>query len=121
MLFLAPNTSKVIFIDNYHQNRGQKGVDLNTGAHAPEDYVYPSTTEAVFSTEFDTSPPYGLRPLRPIDNTFCSAGAFFPNGTLLNIAGAEGYLKGDVGINEGFGSLRSYAPGLCANDVCTQD
>ena len=51
MLFLAPNTSKVIFIDNYHQSRGQKGVDLNTGAHAPEDYVYPSTTEAVFSTE----------------------------------------------------------------------
>lgn len=83
MLFLAPNTSKVIFIDNYHQNRGQKGVDLNTGAHAPEDYVYPSTTEAVFSTEFDTSPPYGLRPLRPIDNTFCSAGAFFPNCILL--------------------------------------
>lgn len=80
--------------------------------------MYPGTTEPVFGTEF-TLTTNAIRPLKPLSNTFCSNGAFFPNGTLLNTAGAEPGSPG--GVLEGFDKLRSYVPGPCTGNVCTQD
>ncbi|MCJ1313280.1 hypothetical protein MMC25_006957 [Agyrium rufum] len=119
MVFLPPNASKTaVFIDNYHVNYGGPGVNLQTGAPSTTSYVYDDGSGiSVFGTEFNLQT-YALRKLRPLSDTFCSAGAFFPDGTLLNAAGAE---PGPTGVAEGFDKLRTYAPGPCTNGVCTQD
>lgn len=117
MVFTPPNTSTAVFIDNYHANFGGPGVDLTTGAHSPTSYVYDDGSGiSVFGTEYNLQT-NGLRKLRPLSNTFCSAGSFFPDGTLLNLAGAE---SGPNGVAEGFDRLRTYSPGPCAG-TCTQD
>ncbi|KAK7549468.1 glyoxal oxidase N-terminus-domain-containing protein [Phyllosticta citricarpa] len=118
MAFLQPFTDNAIFLDNYHPNYGGPGLNLQTGAHAPDEYVYDGTKTAVFSTEFNwrTS---ALRKLRPRSNTFCSAGAFFPDGTLLNLAGAEP--NANDGVGDGFDAIRRFAPGPCRQGKCTTD
>ena len=88
MVFLPPYTATAVFIDNYHENRGGPGYNVQTGAHSSTSYVYPGTSVSVFGTEYNLTS-NTLRLLRPLSNTFCSAGAFFPDGTLINLAGAE--------------------------------
>lgn len=68
---------------------------------------------AVFATEYDLNT-NTLRKLHPKSNTFCSAGAFFPDGTMVNFAGAEPDAK--AGVGDGFDAIRTYAPGPCAAD-----
>ena len=117
MVFIPPNTTTAVFIDNYHDNFGGPGFDLATGAPSTTPYLYEDGSGlAVFGTEYNL-PTNELRKLRPLSNTFCSAGSFFPDGTLLNIAGAE---VGPRGVAEGFDKLRTYSPGPCAG-ACTQD
>ncbi|KAK7536197.1 uncharacterized protein J3D65DRAFT_627760 [Phyllosticta citribraziliensis] len=53
MVFLQPFTDNAIFLDNYHPNYGGPGVNLQTGAHAPDEYVYDGTKTSVFSTKFN--------------------------------------------------------------------
>ena len=88
MAFLPPNTTTAVFIDNYHVNYGGPGVNLDTGAPSSTPYLYDGTDISVFGTEYDLTT-NTLRPLRPLSNTFCSAGSFFADGTLANVAGAE--------------------------------
>ena len=117
MVFLPPNTSTAVFIDNYHVNFGQSGVNLQTGAPSSTSYVYNDGSGlSVFGTEYNLNT-NALRPLRPLSNTFCSAGSFFADGTLANVAGAE---AGPTGVAEGFNKIRTYAPGPCAG-ACQQD
>ena len=117
MVFLPPNTSTAVFIDNYHVNYGQSGVNLQTGAPSSTSYVYNDGSGiSVFGTEYNLNT-NALRPLRPLSNTFCSAGSFFADGTLANVAGAE---AGPAGIAEGFNKIRTYAPGPCSG-ACQQD
>lgn len=116
MVFIPPNTTTVVFIDNYHANYGGPGVNLTDGTASPTPYLYDDGSGiSVFGTEYDLET-NNLRKLRPLSNTFCSAGAFFADGTLLNIAGAE---AGPAGVAEGFDRIRTYAPGPCTD--CTQD
>ena len=118
MVFLPPNTTTAVFIDNYHANYGGPGVNLTTGAPSPTSYIYEDGSGlSVFGTEYNLET-NELRPLRPQSNTFCSAGAFYPDGTLLNVAGAE---PGPAGVAEGFNKIRTYAPGPCNENNCTQD
>ena len=88
MVFVPPNTTTVVFVDNYHPNFGGPGVDLSTGAPSSTSYLYEGTDISVFGAEYDLLT-NGLRPLRPQSNSFCSAGSFFSDGTLANVAGAE--------------------------------
>lgn len=54
--------------------------------------------EYTFSTEFD--PKTGKTvPLTVTSNTFCSAGGFLPDGTLVNVGGAEAFRKKVEGYN----------------------
>lgn len=99
-----------------HANYGGPGYSVSTGKHSSTAYVYSGTTIPVFGTEFNLSTST-IRTLKPLSNTFCSAGAFFPDGTLLNMAGAEA----GTGVTEGFDKLRTYAPGPCAGGSCKQD
>ncbi|KAI4212296.1 MAG: hypothetical protein LQ351_005009 [Letrouitia transgressa] len=117
MVFLPPNTSTAVFLDNYHPNYGGPGVNLDSGAPSTEAYVYDGTDDAVFGTEYNLET-NSLRKLRPQSNTFCSAGAFYRDGTLVNIAGAEP--NAAAGVGDGFDRYRTYAPGPCDGD-CTQD
>ncbi|KAH7026906.1 glyoxal oxidase N-terminus-domain-containing protein [Macrophomina phaseolina] len=73
---------------------------------------------AVFATEYDLKT-NALRKLHPKSNTFCSAGAFFPDGTMVNFAGAEPDAK--AGVGDGFDAIRTYPPGPCANGACEMD
>ncbi|KAF9638058.1 putative glyoxal oxidase protein [Lasiodiplodia theobromae] len=113
MLFIPPYTGTAVFLDNYHPNFGGPGINLTTGAHSPDAYVYDGTDMAVFATEYDLNT-NTLRKLHPKSNTFCSAGAFFPDGTMVNFAGAEPDAK--AGVGDGFDAIRTYAPGPCAAD-----
>ena len=88
MVFLPPYTATAVFIDNYHANYGGPGYNVGTGKPSTTSYVYPGTSISVFGTEYNLTS-NTIRPLKPLSNTFCSAGAFFPDGTLLNLAGAE--------------------------------
>lgn len=84
MVFIPPNTSTAVFIDNYHPNFGGAGVNLKTGAPSTTSYVYDDGSGlSVFGTEYNLQT-NGLRKLRPLSDTFCSAGSFFADGTLLN-------------------------------------
>ena len=109
MVFLPPNaTNRAVFIDNYHVNYGGPGVNLQTGAPSTTSYTYDDGSGvSVFGTEYNLAT-NALRKLRPASDTFCSAGGFFPDGTLLNVAGAE---PGPASVAEGFDKLRTYAPG----------
>lgn len=127
MVFLSPFTSTAVFIDNYHPNFGD-GIDLATGAHAALPFKDPDTDLFIFGTEYnlDTNT---IRPLHPISNTFCSAGAFFPNGTMFNTGGAEPCEadgncftnQGRGPVKDGFDKIRTYNPGPCPAEGCTQD
>ncbi|KAG7005577.1 hypothetical protein G7Y79_00019g047570 [Physcia stellaris] len=116
MMFLPPNTTDAVFIDNYHVNFGGPGVDLETGSPSPTSYLYDGTEISVFGTEYNLVT-NALRPLRPLSNTFCSAGSFFADGTLANVAGAEPITKG---VADGFNKIRTYSPGPCAG-ACSTD
>ncbi|KAF4549367.1 Glyoxal oxidase-like protein [Elsinoe fawcettii] len=121
MAFLPPYTDTVVFLDNYHRNFGGPGVDLKTGKHSTEPYMEADGKTFVFGVEYSWKT-NGLRKLHPISNTFCSSGAFFPDGTLVNPSGAETY-AGDADasvIQDGRQALRYYAPGPC-DGACTQD
>jgi len=113
MVFIPPYTDTAVFIDNYHYNAGGPGYNLATGTHSKTSYVYDGTDISVFGTEYNLTT-NTLREVRPGSNTFCSAGAFFPNGTLLNMAGAE---AGTTAVTEGFDKLRIYDAGPC-NGAC---
>ncbi len=116
MVFIPPNTTTVVFIDNYHANYGGPGVNLQNGAPSTTSYLYSGTSLSVFGTEYDLR--YNsLRPVKPKSNTFCSAGAFYPDGTLVNIAGAE---PDGAGVTDGFSKIRTYAAGPCTGN-CSQD
>ncbi|KAL3422345.1 WSC domain-containing protein [Phlyctema vagabunda] len=115
MVFIPPYTDTAVFIDNYHENYGGPGYDIKTGKHSTTPYLYVGTKTSVFGTEYNLTS-NTIRPVKPLSNTFCSAGAFFPNGTLLNMAGAEDAR----GIAEGFDKLRTYNPGPC-NGACDSD
>lgn len=103
-MFLPPNTTAAVFIDNYHVNFGGPGFDLETGSPSPTSYLYDGTDISVFGTEYNLVT-NALRPLRPLSNTFCSAGSFFADGTLANVAGAEPITKGVAGKYISQGSL----------------
>ncbi|RKO85116.1 glyoxal oxidase N-terminus-domain-containing protein, partial [Blyttiomyces helicus] len=74
----------------------------------------------VFGVQYDLET-NTIRALHPHSNTFCSSGAFFPNGTLFNTGGAESSLKQPSPIQEGFNKIRTFAPGPCPAGGCTQD
>ena len=116
MVFVPPNTTTAVFIDNYHENYGGPGVNLQDGTPSKTSLVYPGTSISVFGTEYDLQS-NNLRFLKPLSNTFCSAGSFYPEGTLANVAGAE---PGPTGVAEGFNKIRTYAPGPCSGN-CSQD
>ncbi|OMP82062.1 hypothetical protein BK809_0006372 [Diplodia seriata] len=105
---------------SYHPNFGGPGTNLTTGAHSPDAYNYDGTNTAVFATEYDLNT-NALRKLHPKSNTFCSAGAFFPDGTMVNFAGAEP--DAAAGVGDGFDAIRTYAPGPCTGDgaACAMD
>ncbi|KAG5463807.1 MAG: glyoxal oxidase N-terminus-domain-containing protein, partial [Olpidium bornovanus] len=127
MLFLVPFTNNAVFLDNYHPNFGN-GIDLETGDHAKQPFTDADTGLFIFGTEYnlDTN---RIRALHPVSNTFCSAGAFFPNGTLFNTGGAEpceadGNCFSNQGrgpVKDGFDKIRTFAPGPCPNGRCSQD
>ncbi|KAL8792897.1 MAG: hypothetical protein Q9195_004540, partial [Heterodermia aff. obscurata] len=116
MVFIPPNTTTAVFLDNYHLNYGGPGVNLQNGDHSATSYVYPGTDESVFGTEYDLET-NTLKPVRPLSNTFCSAGAFYKDGTVVNLAGAD---DAAVDVAEGFNKIRTYAPGPC-DGICEQD
>ena len=117
MVFLPPYTNTAVFIDGYHANYGGPGVNLVTGAPSPVSYVYDDGSGvSVFGTEYNLQN-NALRKLRPKSDTFCSAGSFFADGTLANVAGAE---PGPASVGSGFNKIRTYAPGPCGG-ACTQD
>ena len=118
MVFIPPNTTTAVFIDNYHLNYGGPGVNLQNGDPSSTSYLYEGTDESVFGTEYDLETNV-LRPVRPLSNTFCSAGTFYKDGTLINLAGAEAGLAG-TNVDEGFNKIRTYAPGPC-DGACAQD
>jgi hypothetical protein len=115
MVFVPPYTDTAVFIDNYHANFGGPGYDITTGVHSKTPYVYDGTNEPVFGTEYNLTS-NTIRPLQPKSNTFCSAGAFFPNGTLVNLSGAEA----GTNVAEGFDKIRTYDAGPC-NGACDMD
>ena len=117
MVFVPPYTNTVVFLDNYHPNYGGPGYDIETGTPSKTSYVYDDEPQiSVFGTELDLVT-YHLRTLRPKSDTFCSAGSFYGDGTLLNVAGAE---AGPSGVAEGFDKVRTYKPGPCG-ETCAQD
>lgn len=116
MVFTPPYTNTVVFIDNYHYNAGGPGYNITTGEHSATSYVYEGTKISVFGTEYNLTS-NTIRPVQPLSNTFCSAGAFFQNGTLLNLAGAG---VGTKGVAEGFDKLRTFDAGPC-NGACDTD
>ena len=97
-MFVPPNTTDAVavFIDNYHVNFGGPGYHLDTGSPSSTSYQYDGTDTSVFGTEYNRVT-NALRPLRPLSNTFCSAGSFFADGTLANVAGAEPAARGVAG------------------------
>lgn len=119
MVFLPPNSNKAVFIDNYHVNQGGPGYDWRTNKMG-SNWIYDGTTTNVFGSEFDLTS-MTVRALRPKTNTFCSAGAFYSDGTLLNLGGAEP--ETNQGVADGFQVTRTFAPGRCSgpNGACTQD
>lgn len=117
MLFLPPYTETAVFLDNFHENRGGPGVNLQTGAHGAP-YVQDGTNKPVFATEFNWKT-NGLRKLNPMSNTFCSAGAFRADGTMVNFAGAEP--DAAQGVGDGFDAIRTYPAGPCPNGACNLD
>ncbi|GAB7357642.1 hypothetical protein MBLNU459_g0139t1 [Dothideomycetes sp. NU459] len=122
MVFVPPYTDTVVFLDNYHANYGGPGVNLTTGAHSPDPYLQDDGSGMyVFGVEYSWRT-NDLRKLTPKSNTFCAAGAFFPDGTMINVAGAEIYGDGAAvgSLEDGRQSLRRYAPGPCSGN-CTMD
>ena len=132
-MFVPPYTQIAVFIDNYHENYGASGVRNNSLPCSIYDRLHtaqvnlqngaPGTAYQytdrfglyVFGTEYDLAT-NKVRALKPKSNTFCSAGAFFPDGTLLNVAGAEP----NGAVQDGFAAIGTYAPGPCTGS-CAMD
>lgn len=108
---------------SYHRNYGGPGVDLRTGAHSPHPFMQDDDSGLfVFGVEYEWRT-NNLRKLSPKSNTFCAAGAFMPDGTMVNVAGAELY-SGDANtkhLQDGRQTVRRYAPGPCKIDGCNMD
>jgi hypothetical protein len=108
---------------SYHRNFGGPGVNLKTGAHSPEPFMQDDDSGLfVFGVEYEWRT-NNLRKLSPRSNTFCAAGAFFPDGTMVNVAGAELY-SGDANtrkLQDGRQTVRRYKPGPCEIDGCEMD
>ncbi|THW21678.1 hypothetical protein D6C98_07109 [Aureobasidium pullulans] len=121
MVFVPPYTDTVVFLDNYHRNFGGPGVDLKTGTHSKDPFIQDNGLWA-FGVEYEWRT-NDLRKLTPKSNTFCAAGAFAPDGTLINVAGAELY-SGDAkttNLQDGRQTVRRYKPGPCDIDGCKMD
>ncbi|ORX84206.1 hypothetical protein K493DRAFT_411587 [Basidiobolus meristosporus CBS 931.73] len=73
--------------------------------------IYLPTGEYAWGTEYDLET-NTVRPLNLKSNTFCSAGGFLEDGTLINVAGSQGRRK----IEEGFNGIRSFKP--CTDKFC---
>lgn len=97
-------------------------MNLQTGAHSPNPFMEDNDSGLfVFGVEYSWRT-NGLRKLTPKSNTFCAAGAFFPDGTMVNVAGAELY-SGDAStdnLEDGRQTVRKYRPGPCQG-ACTMD
>ncbi|KAM0542554.1 hypothetical protein ACHAPJ_012725 [Fusarium lateritium] len=120
MLFVPPFTDNVVFLDNYHPNYGGPGVDLKTGKHSGNPYKT-DDDHWVMATEYNWKT-NELRKLSPKSNTFCSAGSFLADGTMLNLAGSEpDEWQANLGKNvmEGFDKIRTFAPGPCKGNCIT--
>nr|CAG8539011.1 1514_t:CDS:2 [Entrophospora candida] len=79
--------------------------------------IYPDESYA-YTTEYDLVT-NTFRILTLNTNTFCSAGSFLENGTLIETGGAENTVCIGISINlheEGFQSLRMYRP--CDDNKC---
>ncbi|KAF2764831.1 hypothetical protein EJ03DRAFT_15408, partial [Teratosphaeria nubilosa] len=115
MAFLPPFTDTIVFLDNYHENYGGPGVNLATGAHSKDPFKQDDESGLhAFGVEYSWRT-NTLRKLHPKSNTFCAAGAFFPDGTMINVAGAE-LISGKVDTTQlldGRQALRRYKPGPC--------
>jgi len=81
---LEPGTNKVVFIER---------VELATQVQI--------NGRDTYSTEYDFDTNQ-IRPLTTLSNTFCSAGSYLPNGTMLNLGGAEAVLA----VGQGFNRIR---------------
>ncbi|KAH9844529.1 Carbohydrate-binding module family 18 protein [Teratosphaeria destructans] len=122
MAFLPPFTDTIVFLDNYHENYGGAGVDLATGAHSKDAFMQDDGSSLyAFGVEYSWRT-NTLRKLHPKSNTFCAAGAFFPDGTMVNVAGAEGQGGSTDGTQllDGRQALRRYKPGPC-DGACGMD
>ncbi|RIB23884.1 Copper radical oxidase [Gigaspora rosea] len=91
---LSPMTYKVLFIER---------VELSTNVNL--------NGKPTYSVEFDLATSE-IRPLTTLSNTFCSAGSYLPNGTVVNLAGAEA----KQGVVQGFNQIRLFNP--CNNGTC---
>ncbi|CAG8510251.1 17557_t:CDS:2 [Racocetra fulgida] len=91
---LSPNTNKIVFIER---------VELTTNVTI--------NGKPTYSVEYnlDTNE---IRALTTLSNTFCSAGSYMKNGTILNLGGAEA----QKGFAEGFNRVRLYNP--CDDGTC---
>lgn len=84
---------------SYHENRGGPGVNLETGAHAPNPFTYDGSNKAVFATEYNWKTNI-FRKLNPKSNTFCSAGAFLSTAKPSECGGGL-YLSRESGCGLG--------------------
>ncbi|CAG8724556.1 1502_t:CDS:2 [Cetraspora pellucida] len=91
---LSTNTNKAIFIER---------VELSTDVE--------KDGKPTYSVEYDLDT-NEIRPLTTLSNTFCSAGSYLPNGTIVNLAGAEA----GKGFSEGFNRIRLFNP--CDDKTC---
>ncbi|CAG8743619.1 17394_t:CDS:2, partial [Dentiscutata erythropus] len=91
---LSPMTSKILFIDR---------VELSTRVNISGKLTY--------SVEYDLDT-NEIRPLTTLSNTFCSAGSYLSNGTVINLAGADA----TEGITQGFNQIRMF--NSCNNGTC---
>ncbi|CAG8602698.1 17193_t:CDS:2, partial [Racocetra persica] len=91
---LSPNTNKVVFIER---------VELTTNVNI--------NGKPTYSVEYnlDTNE---IRALTTLSNTFCSAGAYLKNGTIINLGGAEA----QKGFEEGFNRVRLFSS--CDDGTC---
>jgi hypothetical protein len=96
IVLTSPN--KIVIIDKAEKNRD---------AYAP-DGSYAHSTEYDLDTNL-------FRGLTLRTNTFCSAGSFLGNGTLLETGGAE-ETYGDYTSANGFQTVRLFSP--CVNGQC---
>ncbi|CAG8587987.1 380_t:CDS:2 [Funneliformis mosseae] len=91
---LSPGTNKVLFIER---------VELATEVTI--------NGKPTYTVEYDLDT-NTIRPLTTISNTFCSAGGYLMNGTVMNLGGAESAQE----VNQGFNKIRTFEP--CNDGKC---